>query len=80
MDVGLKRCLLEPFADPVDRRSTAEAVVGPLPIVEVLPFVEAVPELRVIEVDCRPELLERGSLNPFDHRLSGDDRSVPRSG
>lgn len=40
--------------------------MGPLPIVEVLPLVEVLRELRVIEFDCRPERLERGSLYPFD--------------
>ena len=52
--------------EPVDGNAVTEAVVGTLPIAEVLPFGELRLQLRIIEIDCEPELLELRRLHPLD--------------
>ena len=65
-DVGHEGCLGDELADAIDGRLAPEGVVRPLPVLEVLPFGQAVGDVGALEVDGRPELLERGALGSLD--------------
>ena len=61
--------LAQEIANTVNRRAAAEAVVRAVPVVEVLQLGEPVFELRISQIDRRPELFESGSLHPFDFSI-----------
>ena len=65
---------MKPFADTIDGRLAGEAVVRPLPVVEVLPLSKAVGDFGIVKRNGPPELLQGGALNPFD--LAGEARNV----
>ncbi len=60
------RRVVDTLAEPIDRGKAAQAVVRPLPVVEVLPLCKEPVQLGIVEVHRRPEFLERGLLDPLD--------------
>ena len=50
------------FAKPIDRRSPAKSRMRPVPIPEVLPFVEMLSKVDRFWISRRPEFLEIGAL------------------
>lgn len=56
--VFAERSIVDPLADPVDRRQPVQAVVRSLPVLEVLPLVKAIVELGIFEIHRWPELLK----------------------
>jgi len=56
----------ESFAEAVDRCDATKAVVGPFPVVEVLPLGELVLQGWISKVDSWPELLKRRFLDPLN--------------
>jgi hypothetical protein len=65
-DVFADRRVVDALAGAVDGSETVETVMRPLPVVEMLPFRQALLELRIVKSHRRPELLERRLLDTFD--------------
>lgn len=55
-----------PLADTIYWRQATQAVVRPLPIVEVLPLGNEAVQFGAVEIRRRPEFLKRGLLDALD--------------
>ena len=54
------------LTDPIDRRSPVKSRMRPVPIPEVLPFVEPLSKVNRFGISRRPEFLEIGALGALD--------------